>query len=91
MGVFALWATTLVLPQLEGAKRLPGAQHWRGGCRGIFAICLVTLTLPQLGGAKRLLAPNFGGDAVGAFLHSGWWQPQYTQLEGSKGRFHPQN
>ena len=49
----------------------------------------MALTLPQLGGAKGLLALNIGGDAVGAFLQSGWWQPQYTQLEGFKGRFHP--
>ena len=80
----------LRVPQLEGSKGRPRPQLWGGCCRGVFTSCLVTLTLPQLGGAKGFLALNIGGDAVGAFLHSGWWQPQYTQLEGAKGRFHPE-
>ena len=79
------------VPQLEGPKGRPRPRHLGGCYRGVFAICLAALTLPQLGGAEGFLALNFGGDAVGAFSLSGRWQPQYTQLEGAKGRFHPQN
>ena len=90
-GVYVICVMELRVPQLEGPKGRPRPQLWGGCCRGVFAICLVTLTLPQLGGAKGFLALNFGGDAVGAFLQSGWWQPQYIQLEGAKGRCRPQN
>ena len=89
--VVAICLMELRVPLWEGSKGRPRPQLWGGCCRGAFAICLVTLTFPQLGGAKGLLALNMGGDAVGAFLHSGWWQPQYAYLEGAKGRFRPQN
>ena len=90
-GVFAIGAMELRVPHLEGSKGGPRPQLWGACRRGVFAICLVTLTLPHLEGAKGLLALNVGGDAVEKFLQSGWRQPQYTQLEGAKGRFHPQN
>ena len=61
-GVFAIYLVTLTLPRLEGAKRLPGAQHWGGCCRGVFVIGPVTVTLPQLEGATtRPRAQNWEG------------------------------
>ena len=35
-GVFTIGLVALTVPQLEGAQRLPGAQHWRGGLQGCF-------------------------------------------------------
>ena len=89
--MFAIGAMELRVPHLEGSKGGPRPQLWGACRRGVFAICLVTLTLPHLEGAKGLLALNVGGDAVEKFLQSGRRQLQYTQLEGAKGRFDPQN